>query len=499
MTNHPQQSGDEPSLGGQPQQNDVRLGGESALLHLIESLNHSDPRVRKRAAFMLAGRGHTSAYETLIELLDQDDSRLRVSAMRALGRLRDHRATELLVTLLRDQSERRQIRIAAARALGDLGNTEAVELLLEELMHYNKVLTVPVVNALGKLGDARAIPRLQEIFINRSPYPFSDPEITSAALEALVALQGDQLLSNLLAHPVFGSLNVIRAVATLADPRSIPELINIVNERISDRRMLQLTKHSSNYLEIVVEALGNFGGSSAVEPLMELTKYLPLTETTVINKTLTALGKLGDKRALPRLVSKLNSESGSYAAQALGELGDYRAVEPLITSLAKFQQANRRVRANMLGNAHAYLRALRKLADPRSVKAIASCLEEREQGLRLLALEALSSIGTQEVVEPILNALMLDDPYVRGQALLALGTVYDLDSRIPSAVINALEDEASFVRINAAQILGEHRERTAVFALIGRLANEGVQRAVRTALRRIGTPEALAAIRDARS
>src|SRR5687768_16929495 len=93
-------SGDEPRLGGQPtpRRDAVSLGGEAALLHAVDALNDPDPRVRDRAITTLAERGDIRVFDLLIQMLNQHSHRAR--ATRLLGKLKDPRATEILLRKL---------------------------------------------------------------------------------------------------------------------------------------------------------------------------------------------------------------------------------------------------------------------------------------------------------------------------------------------------------------------------------------------------------------
>ena len=119
-----------------------------------------------------------------------------------------------------------------------------------------------------------------------------------------------------------------------------------------------------------VRALGEIGGSQAVEPLLSAIKYddnyydmvgtrMPLVEALVkigipaVNQLIAAmksedwrarwtatvaLGKIGDTRAVGHLIVALKDERPGvrcFAATGLAEIGDVRAVEPLKIAMAK--------------------------------------------------------------------------------------------------------------------------------------------------------------------
>jgi len=104
---------------------------------------------------------------------------LRERAVFSLGVIRDERAIEPLIVVLKDNEK-------TARALGMINNRRAVESLMEALKDENKKkiahnpILCDVIWSLGRLGDKRAIAPLQKMLDNEDFY---------VQLEAKKALQ----------------------------------------------------------------------------------------------------------------------------------------------------------------------------------------------------------------------------------------------------------------------------------------------------------------------
>jgi HEAT repeat protein len=90
-----------------------------------------------------------------ISELKSSDKSKRQSAIEALGKLGDARAVELLIGCLKDQDS--VVRWKAAEALGRLEDARAVEPLIACLKDKDSEVRKNVTWALGELGDRRAV------------------------------------------------------------------------------------------------------------------------------------------------------------------------------------------------------------------------------------------------------------------------------------------------------------------------------------------------------
>jgi len=96
---------------------------------LIEVLRDEYFVIRKYACWALGEIGGVGAVDPLIEVLRGDsDNGVRKYAAEALGKIKDKRAVEPLTEALREDSDE-FVRIVAARALGEIGDESAVETL----------------------------------------------------------------------------------------------------------------------------------------------------------------------------------------------------------------------------------------------------------------------------------------------------------------------------------------------------------------------------------
>ncbi|MGE0681077.1 MAG: HEAT repeat domain-containing protein [Candidatus Binatia bacterium] len=221
---------------------------------------------------------------------DDDLYTIRLTAIIALGNLRDPSSTNTLIEALSDPSP--AVRVAAANALGAIGNrkaTEGLRSLLRDL--HNEQARTAAINALGKLKDPAAVSDLLEIA--------NDEGDAWAVRKASVEALGE-----------------------IRDSRAVDSLVNTLGDQYATVR------------EASALALGKIGSNQATLPLLATLDTSSLWALRVAAAN--ALGAIRDRRATPPLSSALRDRYAAVreaAAGALGKLGDPDAVDPLIGSL----------------------------------------------------------------------------------------------------------------------------------------------------------------------
>jgi HEAT repeat protein len=124
---------------------------------VIELLqNNPRTRVKEAAAMALGTSGHRRAYPVLLEVFRKGRDTYVVEALAALG---DPRAEPVLLAVLREEHAplRAGDRLALIEALGKLGTERSVPRLIPELEHPEPVIRLTAARILGRLGDRRAL------------------------------------------------------------------------------------------------------------------------------------------------------------------------------------------------------------------------------------------------------------------------------------------------------------------------------------------------------
>jgi HEAT repeat protein len=181
------------------------IGGEAVRPPLLAALSDPDASVRRAAAEGLdkagwvpaadevaaaywAARGDWSkcgevgppAVETLLAALDTGPKEARQSVSVALGKIRDARAVEPLIAVLGNPDGAGHE--GAALALGEIGDPRAVEPLIHALKHPIPRVRDAAAASLGRIGDLRAVEPL--VTVGR----FWDHKIAPAERAALIAI-----------------------------------------------------------------------------------------------------------------------------------------------------------------------------------------------------------------------------------------------------------------------------------------------------------------------
>ena len=121
--------------------------------------------------------------EPLLGVLTSPDRQIRDAVAEALGQIGDARAVEPLSGALADPDG--LIHGVVAEALGQIGDARAVEPLLGALTDPDGLIQGAVAQALGQLGDARAVKALQGLLNGNSR------DIREQALWALAYEESD--------------------------------------------------------------------------------------------------------------------------------------------------------------------------------------------------------------------------------------------------------------------------------------------------------------------
>jgi HEAT repeat protein len=141
--------------------------GRNALGPLMEQLDNSNAVARRNAAWaigeltnMVPGQ-RAAAIPQLIALLRDADPWVRMAASRAIGEVRDRRASDTLIATLSDADWR--VRRLAAWALNEMKEELAVPALCNLLLGDSRAeVRSAAAEALGEIRSAKALPALQQ-------------------------------------------------------------------------------------------------------------------------------------------------------------------------------------------------------------------------------------------------------------------------------------------------------------------------------------------------
>ena len=246
--------------------NDTNTTNDQRTDELLAYLGHRDPQERERAALLLGKPGNKQAVMPLIDALHDSAEIVRSRAAQSLGTIGDRCAVEPLIDCLDDADV--YVRIEAAIALGEIGDEQATDAL------------VPIIE--DKRGDSR---------------------LRASAVKALglTAGQAEHYLDVLLEAAEDEDEDVQQA--------AIEALYHVDDVQLTDRYIKLLQERfdvSNNNMMDIISKLGETKDPRAVEPLTHV-----LTMDNLVYRELAAeaLGRIGDRRALPALEMALRETS----------------------------------------------------------------------------------------------------------------------------------------------------------------------------------------------
>ena len=303
-------------------------------------------------------------YRDLVTGLAQRDRALLEPQLRELATLKDFEALE---AVLEEQARGATERPAwLLDAYDRLGLVEKYVTRLRTATQWRE--RAFAAELLGRVGNAQAVPALLEtVAATRT----EDADVREIAL---------------------------RALARIGDPRAVAPLVEALKRsevwlvpRIADI----LTRHGA----LAIDPMITFLGDPARHPARAWAASI--------------LGEVGAARAFPALVralGDLDDEVRAKSASALGRIGDRRAVgyllDHLLSDPAPF------VRARIA-------QALGQFDEPEVVERLVRALGDPAWWVRMRSVEALEQVGAQ-AEGPLLLALDDPDPEIRIRAAVAL-------------------------------------------------------------------------------
>jgi len=262
---------------------------------LIKALEYKkDVSIRQQAALALGQIGDTQAVEVLIHALD--DANVCAAAAGALGLIRDRQAVKPLIALITiyhtwwDAAEAYEIRQAVFQALGRMGDPRAVDLLINYLR-------------------------------NESP-PYEKNKVYQAAARALVEI-GKPAVNPLIAAVKEGRMS----------PQAAFEILEKLGWKPEDNELAARYWVEKRQWDQCIKL-----GQPAVAPLISV-----LFDEQVRQEAAQALVKIGAPAVEPliTILQTMGGEICQTAAEVLGEIDSESAIEPLISALEDKQKVVR--------------------------------------------------------------------------------------------------------------------------------------------------------------
>lgn len=292
-----------------------------AMLPMLEKRLEAEKSYEVKAAVarLLGEQKSPSSLEALLGAVDPSgdpDARgLNKEIAVALGRLGDPKAGPALLTLLKTKDH--YTTIAAIESLGALKVKDAFAPLYD-IANDEKIepfITRKAIEALGELGDARAVPGLVKAMYRAKGFyresSFALYQLGQPAADALVAIVDgkDKALSSWAAqNRIQDFAIVVKAVQVLGD----------LHDLRAEKAITALVTYKSEYDDIRImmrthaaDALGRMRAKAGVKAIASV---LDEPNADARREYVWALARIGSKEALPKLLE--TSGEGPWEARA---------------------------------------------------------------------------------------------------------------------------------------------------------------------------------------
>ena len=403
-----------------------RFGGPETLKPILKYYNHDG----YKAYSALTQMGHTVGQELIaMDKRGQLNSGLALVVMEIITRFRVQSVKKILIK--QSIEDNKYLKNQSLKALARLGDEWALELLsgaeVEKLLYGDHSLPPYLIELFSKWSDTRASKALVHKLIEL--IASDDDDVRARAQRALVDLRHQETIKSLKTLTNHGTLKVrvaaAEALAILGEPESFFLLLADNDKKVRDEVKLRLKTLLSVHdkvlpcgsipiLSLFTDGLARDEKSRALlvaalvglresDPTEKLVALLTHEDANIRTSGSFALAELGDLRAVEPLIEFLSDASEKVrreAVIALGELGDSRAVGPLI-GLVSGGDVTPKVRREAVI-------ALGELGDSRAIAPLMEVwsIHIINSGLLEHAVIALGKLGVQRAIKLLLKRVV---------------------------------------------------------------------------------------------
>ena len=326
-------------------------------------------RIKERAEALLDPKTNRFMRVRVLKEIASEDAEVHQDAMQRLAISDEDELLSFLSECLTDFNE--ELRSAAARVLTQMGDESVLLRFIDALADPDFHVRYEAERAILAFDDARPLIRHMQHFLRHNGEEKRDERID--AIRALGELADERAIFFLLGALYDGERNVRAEAADvlgkLGDERAVPALIRLMERDWSKRGIF----HAAWALKI--------GGEKALEGLTEKLRYFePVAWVAAVD----ALGRIGDRRAVPHILKALpnQEDSASWTVRnTLNDLDDGSLVPGLLADLQGDDEHKRECAALALG----------MLGDAGAEEPLAAALKDKRQSGLLTSHRLLTS------------------------------------------------------------------------------------------------------------
>ena len=428
--------------------------------HLLYSLQDPDTEVKKNAVIALGWLRQKRAVNKLVELLrDYDLEEYVVGSLVSIG---DDALPELIKGL---ENHEPKTRILIIRCLGWLDNMRGIKACLPFLQDENNLVRNQAVMAMaGGLGSEEVEDSLLSLLSD------PEPEIRGTLIEVMGKSRSKRLIKKLL--PDLSSENNSRKVTAI-------QILGRLKARKAFQSLQDLLQDESDEVRAeVYRALNAINPNKmSTEILMAGLSDKSPTVRKAVAGCFSGLARENVEASLINLLKDPDPGVRLAALETLGKIGSTSCVKHLLEA---FAGGDRRLKLTII-------RAMGNIRDKTCTKFLSDLLKEADPDLKRTALESLSQIRDKRSVPNLIVALDDSDWSVRSAAITALGKIGD--RRCISHLLEKLEDREDIIKKGAITALGELGAEEAVNSILPFIHNENLELEVIGTVEKLGIPD----------
>ncbi|HEX3703048.1 MAG TPA: HEAT repeat domain-containing protein [Vicinamibacterales bacterium] len=435
----------------------LTLTGMDLTASLVGLLNDHDPDLRLQVALVLGQQPGPEAVDALLGALDDPDINVRFHVIEALGKLSPPAAVEPLAAIAEGHDF--FLAFPALDALARISDPAVAPRLLPLL--DDEMLGAQTADALAAVGDEDVVVPLVRA-LDREGAPVSNIVDALAAIERRYQARfgaGDHVQRLVRESTTPSAAQRLIDVAPRASGASLRSLVIVLGwlrGPAVERALTRLLGTAETHHESI-EAVVRFGPAMVDRLVDQLRENDPDTRRAAV----VALGRIGDRRAVPALLALLDGDLDLQVAiaGALAHIGDPQAFRPLLALLGAEHVAVR----------HAAIGALNSIGHPDMAAEIEPRLESPERNVRESAVKIAGYFGFGECADGLYRRCRDEDETVRATALEYVG--YLDDPRVMPLLLDALAHDTPRCRCAAVQALAYVDQPGATAALLGGVAD----------------------------
>ena len=243
------------------------------LLPILKALKDEDINFRLSAIKALGSIKDSRSVVPLIVNIQDKNSDVRVEAINALSCIKSKLALDPLIYELNDQNG--NVRFASVKALDSLNDIKALDPLIALLKKRDDYVIFPVIKALGRLDDIRTVEPLLTAL---------NDKYSSVRHEAILALrQKDDK------HIVQSLIDLLNDQDIYVRNAAIESLGNLKDKKATVPLLAFILDQNYNINSIVIEALAKIKDDQCVQPLIYVMRYCGEDERSKIKKIIISM------------------------------------------------------------------------------------------------------------------------------------------------------------------------------------------------------------------